>query len=155
VVQGSRLVRASNLRAIFVFIAPPSIEELERRLRGRGTESEEEVATRIANARKEMERSVNAQSQSFFRLRGHREVELMLHFCWSGTWVLGFVLEEWGRLGDLSTGEERVSVLTPKMARGRSRQGWAALEYQVGTPNYITRIIEYLPRQASDAILHM
>ncbi len=59
-------MRASNLRAIFVFIAPPSIEELERRLRGRGTESEEDVATRIANARKEMERSVDAQSISVF-----------------------------------------------------------------------------------------
>jgi len=53
-VQGARQVRASNLRAIFVFIAPPSLEELERRLRGRGTESEEQIATRLKNAREEV-----------------------------------------------------------------------------------------------------
>jgi guanylate kinase len=53
-VQGARQVRASSLRAIFVFIAPPSVEELERRLRGRGTEAEEQIATRLKNAREEL-----------------------------------------------------------------------------------------------------
>ena len=38
----------------FVFIAPPSFAELERRLRARGTESEETLARRLANARREM-----------------------------------------------------------------------------------------------------
>ena len=42
-------------QAKLIFIAPPSIEELERRLRGRGTESEEVIAQRLANAAGEME----------------------------------------------------------------------------------------------------
>ena len=37
-----------------VFIAPPALDELERRLRGRGTESEEAVATRLAAAKGEL-----------------------------------------------------------------------------------------------------
>ena len=41
----------------FVFIAPPSFAELEKRLRGRGTESEESLARRLRNARMEMERA--------------------------------------------------------------------------------------------------
>lgn len=53
-VQGARQVRASDLRAIFVFVSPPSLEELERRLRGRGTESEEQITTRLKNARDEL-----------------------------------------------------------------------------------------------------
>lgn len=53
-VQGARQVRKSGIPAIFVFIAPPSLEELEKRLRGRGTESEEQVETRLKNARLEM-----------------------------------------------------------------------------------------------------
>lgn len=39
---------------IFIFIAPPSQEELEKRLRGRGTETEEAIQTRLGNAAKEL-----------------------------------------------------------------------------------------------------
>ena len=53
-VQGAELVKKSDLNAAYVFIAPPSMEELERRLRGRGTESEDAVLKRLENARKEM-----------------------------------------------------------------------------------------------------
>ena len=54
-VQGVRNVKKSSLDAIYIFIAPPSMEELEKRLRGRGTESEESVVKRIKNARGELE----------------------------------------------------------------------------------------------------
>lgn len=54
-VQGGLSVRRSNPEAVLVFIEPPSAEELERRLRGRGTEDEESVRRRLANARAEME----------------------------------------------------------------------------------------------------
>ncbi len=53
--QGARQIRDAGLRAIFVFIAPPSTEELENRLRGRGTESEEQVQRRLQAALNEME----------------------------------------------------------------------------------------------------
>ncbi len=52
-VQGAAQIRR-NAEPVTVFIAPPSLVELERRLRGRGTESEESLAVRLANAEKEM-----------------------------------------------------------------------------------------------------
>nr|GEX82359.1 guanylate kinase 2-like [Tanacetum cinerariifolium] len=54
-VQGARSVRASSLEAIFIFICPPSFEELEKRLRARGTETEEQVQKRLRNAKAELE----------------------------------------------------------------------------------------------------
>lgn len=53
-VQGCRLVRAASVPALFVFVAPPSMEELGRRLRGRGTEAEDAVAARLVVAETEM-----------------------------------------------------------------------------------------------------
>lgn len=52
--QGARQVRASMPEALFVFLAPPSWEELERRLVGRGTEDAEERARRLETAKVEM-----------------------------------------------------------------------------------------------------
>jgi guanylate kinase len=43
------------LGARFVFIEPPSVEELESRLRGRGTEKEESIQERLKQAKNEME----------------------------------------------------------------------------------------------------
>ncbi|XP_010909053.1 guanylate kinase 1 isoform X2 [Elaeis guineensis] len=54
-VQGARSVRASSLEAIFIFICPPSLEELEKRLRERGTETEEQVQKRLRNAKAELD----------------------------------------------------------------------------------------------------
>ena len=50
-------MRQSGLQAIFVFIMPPSTEELERRLRARGTEREEQVQQRLHTAVQELDRS--------------------------------------------------------------------------------------------------
>jgi len=52
--QGARQVREQIPEALFVFLAPPSWEELVRRLIGRGTESEEERQARLATARQEL-----------------------------------------------------------------------------------------------------
>jgi guanylate kinase len=52
--QGARQVRQSMDGAYLVFLAPPSWEELERRLAARGTESREVVAARLDHAREEM-----------------------------------------------------------------------------------------------------
>lgn len=52
--QGARQVRATMPEACFVFLAPPSWEELVRRLVGRGTEDEAERERRLATARDEL-----------------------------------------------------------------------------------------------------
>lgn len=52
--QGARQVRQTMPGALFVFLAPPSWEELVRRLVGRGTESEEERERRLETARVEL-----------------------------------------------------------------------------------------------------
>ena len=54
-VQGGANVRRAVPDAVLVFIEPPSMEELERRLRGRGTEDEASIETRLANAHAEMD----------------------------------------------------------------------------------------------------
>ena len=55
-VQGASIVRRSQqLEASHIFISPPSLTELEKRLRGRATESEAMIAIRLANARIELE----------------------------------------------------------------------------------------------------
>lgn len=52
--QGARQVRAAMPEAQLVFLAPPSIEELKRRLIGRGTEDEDTIARRLAHADEEL-----------------------------------------------------------------------------------------------------
>ncbi|WP_062202242.1 guanylate kinase [Demequina salsinemoris] len=52
--QGARQVRAAMPEALFVFLQPPSWDELVRRLVGRGTETEEERERRLATARLEL-----------------------------------------------------------------------------------------------------
>lgn len=54
-VQGVRNVKKSSVDAKYVFIAPPSMEELEKRLRGRATDKEESILTRLANAQGELD----------------------------------------------------------------------------------------------------
>lgn len=53
--QGARQITAHVPGAISVFILPPSLQELERRLRGRGTEDEAATVHRLANAKEEIE----------------------------------------------------------------------------------------------------
>ena len=53
-VQGAATVRRLAPEALFIFLAPPSDAELERRLRGRRSESEASLATRIEQAQYEL-----------------------------------------------------------------------------------------------------
>ena len=53
-VQGARQVREKMSDAVLVFIVPPSMEELRRRLEGRGTENAETIAARLQRAREEL-----------------------------------------------------------------------------------------------------
>ena len=51
---GARQAKAALPEAVMLFIAPPSLYELERRLRGRGTDSEAKIQKRLARAREEI-----------------------------------------------------------------------------------------------------
>ena len=53
-VQGALSVQAQRPDAVLLFVEPPSMEELERRLRARGTEDESQIVLRLHNARTEM-----------------------------------------------------------------------------------------------------
>ena len=53
--EGARQVRRSFPAAYQVFIEPPSFEELQRRIRGRGTDSEEAIVRRLERARVELQ----------------------------------------------------------------------------------------------------
>ena len=53
--NGAFIVREKKEDAVLIFIAPPSMEALEQRLRGRGDTSEDQMAMRLERARWEME----------------------------------------------------------------------------------------------------
>ncbi|MGN0774757.1 MAG: guanylate kinase [Candidatus Ventricola sp.] len=53
-VQGAMQVMERMPECVSIFVLPPSYEELEHRLRGRGTETEEKIAQRLATARHEL-----------------------------------------------------------------------------------------------------
>ena len=55
-VQGADILRnIDSVDAAYIFISPPDLDFLEKRLRGRGTESEELISLRLKNAREEMQ----------------------------------------------------------------------------------------------------
>ncbi|MDA0258566.1 MAG: guanylate kinase, partial [Cyanobacteria bacterium] len=53
--EGARQVRRSFPSGFQIFLAPPSFEELERRIRGRGTDAEEAIQRRLSRAREELQ----------------------------------------------------------------------------------------------------
>lgn len=52
-VQGARQIHEKKPDAVMIFIVPPSLEELERRLKGRGTDTERAIEARLIRARQE------------------------------------------------------------------------------------------------------
>lgn len=54
-VQGGMAVKSKLPETVMIFIAPPGMDELERRLRGRGADSDDVIATRLENALGELE----------------------------------------------------------------------------------------------------
>jgi guanylate kinase len=59
-VQGGRAIQRRYPEAVLVFVLPPSMAELERRLRERGTESEDVIRRRMLAARSELEHGSHA-----------------------------------------------------------------------------------------------
>ncbi len=53
-IEGAKQIKAKYPECVSIFIMPPSFEILEQRLRGRGTESEESLSTRLGSARQEL-----------------------------------------------------------------------------------------------------
>lgn len=62
-VQGAFQVKKAMPEAHLIFIEPPSLEELERRLRGRGTEAEEVICNRMKTAEVELARKMEYDVQ--------------------------------------------------------------------------------------------
>jgi len=58
-VQGAAKVLRKRSDAISVFLCPPNLAEMEKRLRGRGTDSEEKILERLETARNEYKKAVN------------------------------------------------------------------------------------------------
>ncbi|WP_456325420.1 guanylate kinase [Desulfonauticus submarinus] len=54
-VQGAKQIKQNLNKGIFIFIFPPSLKELKRRLKKRNTDSPETINIRLANARKEIQ----------------------------------------------------------------------------------------------------
>lgn len=69
-IAGARQIRIARPEAILVFLEPPSFEELEVRIRGRGTDSEERIQARLSLAREEL-----AASSEFDLVVVNHEVE--------------------------------------------------------------------------------
>jgi guanylate kinase len=57
-VQGGQAIKRKHPDTVMVFVLPPSMDELERRLRERGTDAEETIRRRMLAARSEIERGV-------------------------------------------------------------------------------------------------
>ncbi|MBE9059036.1 guanylate kinase [Sphaerospermopsis sp. LEGE 08334] len=53
--EGARQIKASYPNALSIFILPPSFSELEKRIRGRGQDSQEAIARRLNRAQEEIE----------------------------------------------------------------------------------------------------
>ncbi|NVJ28748.1 MULTISPECIES: guanylate kinase [Myxococcus] len=57
-VQGGQAIKRKHPDAVTIFVLPPSMDELERRLRDRQTDSDETIRRRMLAARSEMERGI-------------------------------------------------------------------------------------------------
>lgn len=55
-VQGAESIKAAYPRAVSIFLLPPSMHELEKRLAGRGTDDRQVIRRRLANAKGEIQR---------------------------------------------------------------------------------------------------
>jgi len=58
-VQGAKQVMAKDIDAVTIFIEAPDMAELEKRLRGRGTDSDEKIHARLERARQEIEEKIH------------------------------------------------------------------------------------------------
>lgn len=99
-VQGAAILRANEgVDGAFIFIAPPDIEELERRLRGRGTEDEETIRVRLENAITELQ-----SASQYEYLIVNNDIEEATHL------LAAIVLAERARAHRLPNGEPIINM---------------------------------------------
>jgi len=58
-VQGAGQVLEKDIKATTIFLVPPDMDELEKRLRGRGTDNDDKVVSRLTRAKQELEEKDN------------------------------------------------------------------------------------------------
>lgn len=71
--QGAMNVKEAYPDAVLIFILPPSVSELERRLRKRGTETDEVIARRVNEASREIQKSYN---YDYVMINGELEIAI-------------------------------------------------------------------------------
>ncbi|XP_036895964.1 guanylate kinase isoform X2 [Sturnira hondurensis] len=83
--QGVRNIKKTDLKPIYIFVQPPSLEVLEQRLRQRNTETEESLAKRLAAARADMESRNQEGPRDWLLLRmttAMSSLDRTLHTLW-------------------------------------------------------------------------
>lgn len=65
-VQGVKTIKRTTLNPWFVFVMPPSVEELEARLKARQTESDDTIALRLVIAKQELRYGNQAVSSKYY-----------------------------------------------------------------------------------------
>ncbi|XP_036996386.1 guanylate kinase isoform X2 [Artibeus jamaicensis] len=83
--QGVRNIKKTDLKPIYIFVQPPSLEVLEQRLRQRNTETEESLAKRLAAARADMESRNQEGPRDWLLLRmttAMSSLDRTLHALW-------------------------------------------------------------------------
>lgn len=110
-VKGGLKIKSRFPDAVLVFILPPSMEELERRLRGRGTDKDETIHRRLLAARTEIEKGL--ESYDYLIINDDLEAAF--------TELRSIVIAEQARRGRVDLG--RLNLQSPDFA-----QKWAAPE---------------------------
>lgn len=70
-IQGAKKVRDAGVKANYIFICPPSVITLEDRIRRRGKDSEEQIATRLRNANGEIQQCIEESDMIHNRIVNH------------------------------------------------------------------------------------
>lgn len=108
-VQGVKNVKKSPLNPYYVFISPPNMEALEARLRKRGTESEEDIQTRMGNAKAELAYGKETGNFDIFLVNDTLEDSLVR---------LSTAIQAWyPHLKASSSSEEAVSRSIPRVCK--------------------------------------
>jgi guanylate kinase len=86
-IKGVQSLRSTDLRPRCVFIQPPSLEVLEQRLRGRGTETEESITKRLNRAIDELKYVENADTWDMIVVNdnlesAYEQLKSFLHRCY-------------------------------------------------------------------------